>query len=178
MASEDNRIEIDIETDRDAGFVGDYLLYLLAAASDAASADFHAHVREQGLRVPEWRILACLCDEDGQMVTQLAQLALMEQSHLTKIVDQMATKGLVKRRSDERDRRRVRVYLTAAGRVLGTGLVKKAREHEMSIVSRLGATDAARLKAALKDIHAICRGGDDAAGRASSAPAELEASLS
>ena len=43
-------------------FVPGYLLYLLAAASDAASAQFHAHVRTEGLRVPEWRVLACLND--------------------------------------------------------------------------------------------------------------------
>ena len=32
------------------GFVSDYLLYLLAAASDAASDQFHEKVRAAGLR--------------------------------------------------------------------------------------------------------------------------------
>ncbi|WP_157019078.1 MarR family winged helix-turn-helix transcriptional regulator [Mesorhizobium xinjiangense] len=137
------------------GFVADYLLFLLAAASDAASEDFHAQVRAQGLRVPEWRILACLSDEDGQMITQLAQLALMEQSHLTKIIDQMATKSLVTRRSDAKDRRRVRVYLTGAGRKQGADLVAAARAHEMSIIERLPPGEAATLKEGLKRINAL-----------------------
>ncbi|WP_295812048.1 MarR family winged helix-turn-helix transcriptional regulator [uncultured Nitratireductor sp.] len=171
MAKDEDRIEIDDNT----GFVGDYLLYLLAAASDAASADFHAHVREQGLRVPEWRILACLSDEDGQMVTQLAQLALIEQSHLTKIVDQMAAKGLVKRRSDERDRRRVRVFLTAAGRALGARLVDQARAHEHAIIARLRPGEAALLKDALKHIHALYRAGSRVSAAPAAAPVELEA---
>ncbi|MCR4264590.1 MarR family winged helix-turn-helix transcriptional regulator [Nitratireductor sp. ZSWI3] len=141
------------------GFVGGYLLYLLAAASDAASADFHARVRARGLKAPEWRILACLSDEDGQMVTQLAQLSLIEQSHLTKIVDQMAVKGLVKRRSDARDRRRVRVYLTDSGRLLGAELVEAARAHERSIVRQMRPGEAALLKEALKHIHALYRAG-------------------
>ena len=33
-----------------APFVPNYLLYLLAAASEAASARFHSHVRTRGLR--------------------------------------------------------------------------------------------------------------------------------
>ncbi|MHA7885507.1 MarR family winged helix-turn-helix transcriptional regulator [Nitratireductor rhodophyticola] len=170
MAKDEDRIEID----RNAGFVGDYLLYLLAAASDAASADFHAHVREQGLRVPEWRILACLCDEDGQMVTQLAQLALMEQSHLTKIVDHMALKGLVKRRSDERDRRRVRVFLTPAGRALGGRLVDEAQAHERAIIARLRPGEAALLKDALRHIHALYRAGSSVAPAPVAGPVKLE----
>lgn len=170
MAKDEDRIEID----RNAGFVGDYLLYLLAAASDAASADFHAHVREQGLRVPEWRILACLSDEDGQMVTQLAQLALMEQSHLTKIVDHMALKGLVKRRSDERDRRRVRVFLTPAGRALGGRLVDEAQAHERAIIARLRPGEAALLKDALRHIHALYRAGSSVAPAPVAGPVKLE----
>ncbi len=49
-------------------FVSSYLLYLLAASSEAASHQFHLRVRELGLRVPEWRVLACLYDQDGLMI--------------------------------------------------------------------------------------------------------------
>ena len=82
----------------DERFVSNYLLYLLAAASDAASAQFHERVREQGLRVPEWRVLACLVDNDGEMITRLAEFSLIEQSRLTRIIDQMDDKGWVTRR--------------------------------------------------------------------------------
>lgn len=145
----------EIEEPETEGFVADYLLYLLAAASDAASGDFHAHVREHGLRVPEWRVLACLSDRDGQMITQLAQLALMEQSRLTKIIDQMVVSGWVTRRDDKRDRRRVRVYLTENGRRLAEKLVADARAHERRICEQLPAGDAALLKEALRHIKRL-----------------------
>ncbi|MCY0154110.1 MarR family winged helix-turn-helix transcriptional regulator [Hoeflea alexandrii] len=98
--------------DPKAPFVPNYLLYLLAAASEAASARFHSHVRTRGLRVPEWRVMACLTDTDGSMVTELARYAMIEQSRLTKIIIQMDARGLVTRRSDPTDGRRVRVFLT------------------------------------------------------------------
>lgn len=130
-------------------FVSSYLLYLLAAASEAASAQFHDHVRTHGLRVPEWRVLACLHDRDGAMVTRLAGYALIEQSRLTKIIGQMADRGLVTRRGDAQDRRRVRVYLTDAGRELADRLVEDARRHEAELMHLLQGGDAARIKHAL-----------------------------
>ena len=136
----------------ESGFVSDYLLYLLAAASDGASAQFHAQVRKAGLRVPEWRVLACLHDRDGEMITQLARFALVEQSRLTRIIIQMEERGLVLRQSDPKDGRRVRVFLTTQGRTLTQQLVPQANAHEASLLARLSAEDAARLKPIL---HAL-----------------------
>lgn len=130
-------------------FVSSYLLYLLAASSEAASHQFHARVREMGLRVPEWRVLACLFDQDGLMITQLARFSLMEQSRMTRIVDQMEKRGLVARKSDEGDGRRVRVYLTADGQSLSADLVEEAQDHETRLLSALSPADAERIKPSL-----------------------------
>lgn len=140
------------DAEKPAGFVGDYLLYLLAAASEAASAEFHAHVRDQGLRVPEWRVLASLHDSDGAMITTLAKLALAEQSRLTKIIDQMAAKGLVTRKGDDADRRRVRVWITEAGRTIASRLIEDARAHEARLLDALEGSDGARIKPALRSL--------------------------
>ncbi|MEX0280575.1 MAG: MarR family winged helix-turn-helix transcriptional regulator [Arenibacterium sp.] len=134
------------------GFVSDYLLYLLAAASDAASDQFHEKVRAAGLRVPEWRVLACLYDRDGPMITRLAGCALVEQSRLTRIIAQMDARGLVTRRGDPIDRRRVRVYLSDAGRDLAARLVPEAQAHEAQLLQSLQGSDGARLKPALRSL--------------------------
>ncbi len=141
-----------IMSDDKTGFVSSYLLYLLAAASEGASAEFHAKVRDQGLRVPEWRVLAILVEQDGAMITRLAKFALMEQSRLTRIIDQMIDKGLVRRAPDEDDGRRVRIWLTAEGRRRAEALVDDARGHEADILSSLSPSEAERLKPALKSL--------------------------
>lgn len=138
--------------DPPTGFVGDYLLYLLAAASDAASAQFHAQVLKAGLRVPEWRILACLYDADGAMITQLARIALVEQSRLTRIIMQMDKRGLVHRKSDPMDGRRVRVYLSDEGRALVNQLVPEARRHEAQLLATLKGGNGQDLKQALQSL--------------------------
>lgn len=131
-------------------FVADYLLYLLAAASEGASAQFHAEVRKSGLRVPEWRVLACLHDRDGAMITQLARIALVEQSRLTRIIVQMEERGLLRRQSDPKDGRRVRVFLTLTGRELTARLVPKAQAHEQALLAELSNADGAKLKPVLR----------------------------
>ena len=147
-----------VKHDEDPGqFVPGYLLYLLAAASDATSAQFHSRVREYGLRVPEWRVLACLSDQNGEMITRLAEFALIEQSRLTRIIDQMDSKGWVVRKADREDGRRVRVYLTPRGRKLARALVAEARQHEAELLATLGGIDAVQIKQVLRALIATGR---------------------
>lgn len=146
-------------------FVSSYLLYLLAASSEKASAQFHAVVRQKGLRVPEWRVLACLHDAEGLMVTRLADLCLMEQSRMTRIIDQMDRRGLLQRAPDAQDRRKVRVSLSPEGRRLADELVEIARAHEARLLSVFEDTDAARIKPVLQALlHELGEAEPDAVG--------------
>lgn len=135
-------------------FLPDYLLFLLASLSVRASEGFHAIARAEGLKVPEWRALAVLHDSDGQMITRLAALALMEQSRMTRVIERMETRGLVRRAGDARDRRRVRVMLTESGRALAAAMVARARAHEAGILATLPAAQRSQLKPALRGLLA------------------------
>lgn len=144
-----DRMKHTSDTPRET-FVPNYLLYLLAAASEAASARFHAHVRTRGLRVPEWRVLACLTDWDGSMVTELARYAMIEQSRLTKIIIQMDKRGLVRRGNDPKDGRRVRIYLTDAGREIAQELVADAKTNEVELLATLQGSAGEEIKHTLR----------------------------
>jgi DNA-binding MarR family transcriptional regulator len=104
--------------------------------------------------VPEWRVLAILVEQDGAMITRLAKFALMEQSRLTRIIDQMIDKGFVERAADKDDGRRVRIWLTAEGRRRAEVLVGEARGHEADVLASLPAAEAERLKPALQSLIA------------------------
>jgi DNA-binding MarR family transcriptional regulator len=83
------------------------------------------------------------------MVTELADLALLEQSRMTKIIDQMDARDLVMRQPDPHDRRRVHISLTVEGRAIALSLVNKAKDHEAELMASLADTDAARIKPVL-----------------------------
>lgn len=132
------------------GFVFDYLAYLLAAASERTSAQFHEVVRASGLRVPEWRVLASLASLDELTVSELARITLYDQPRLTKILNQMVADGLVLRAGDPLDRRRVVISMTPAGRARVSPLVRAAIFHEERILAELSARERAALKMILK----------------------------
>lgn len=131
------------------GFVEDYLLYLLARASQQASAQFHAVVKSRGLSVPEWRVLGALWSRPTT-IGALAEVTLYQQPTLTKVIDRMERDGLVARRTDAADGRRTLVDLTAAGRGTAAALVPMARDHERSVLRGYAPAEAAALKRALR----------------------------
>jgi len=132
-------------------FVEDYLLYLLARASHVASAEFHARLKERGVPVPVWRVVATLHGaEDGETVGALAASCLMQQPTMTKLLDRMEQDGLVARR---REGRQTRILLTREGEALATDLIAEARTHEAALLARQ-AEDAPAIKALLRGIIA------------------------
>ncbi len=135
-------------------FVDDYLLYLLARASNDVSAQFHAQLRELGLQVPEWRVLATLSDGDGRRLGELAAITLQHQPTMTKIVDRMEKSGLVVRRPGPSDRREVRIHITADGRDRVATALHRAKAHEAEVLADYDAAEKERLKDMLRTLIA------------------------
>jgi DNA-binding MarR family transcriptional regulator len=118
-------------------FAQSYLSYLLARASHIVASGFHKKLKTWKLTVPEYRVLACLMGAEGLGVGDLAAMAIMEQSRMTKILDRMQKQGLVERRSDARDKRRVLIHLTDQGRKRAEPVLRAAKEHEADMLAPL-----------------------------------------
>ncbi len=73
-------------------------------------------LRDYGLRVPEWRALAALHAREGCTMSELAELATIDRTTLTRTIDRMEDAGWLSRRADEADMRVTRLALSAAGR--------------------------------------------------------------
>jgi DNA-binding MarR family transcriptional regulator len=131
-------------------FVNDYLLYLLARASSEVSAQFHQRLKTHGLQVAEWRVLASLSDGDGMTIGELAARALQRQPTMTKIITRMADAGLVERRPDASDRRKVRIFITGDGRRRVDDALADAKAHEQEVLADYSPTEAAQMKLMLR----------------------------
>ncbi len=84
------------------------------AISEAAGVAFQRH----GIHAGQEFILRCLWDEDGLAPGEIAHRLELATSTVTKATARMQTAGLVIRRTDLKDRRLVRLFLTKRGRVL------------------------------------------------------------
>jgi len=142
----------------DGRFVDGYLAALLAQASQLISSEFHEVVRRHGLSVSEWRVLASLEGSDGIPIGQLAQLALLKQPTMTRMLDRMEARGEVARFAHAGDRRVTLVRITPAGHRTVSRLIALAREHEARVVEPFGARRAEDLKATLRRIIELHRG--------------------
>jgi DNA-binding MarR family transcriptional regulator len=67
-------------------------------------------------RLDEWAVLTVLSDDVGHPMSQIAELTHTPPPTMTKLVDRMVASGLVYRRTDTVDRRRVFALSTARGR--------------------------------------------------------------
>lgn len=69
-----------------------------------------------GLHHREWRMLAILSDTGAIGVNQLAEQAAIERSTISKMIDRLEARGLVRRASARADKRSSLVVLTPKGR--------------------------------------------------------------
>ena len=129
-------------------------------AADAAVALGRAAYRverriDEVVRPPDgpgldaWRVLHLLADDAGHPMSEIAAHAMVPAPTLTKIVDRLADRGLVYRRADDADRRRVLVLLSGRGRTLHDELAPRVAAVERAVHEALGA-DAATVLAALE----------------------------
>jgi DNA-binding MarR family transcriptional regulator len=137
-------------------FADSYLAALLAQASHLISAEFHAIVREHGVSVSEWRILASLSSGAPVSIGHLAQITLSKQPTLTRALHRMERRGQVLRLPNRGDRRVTLVRATPKGRRTVATLIRLAREHERRVLRPFGLDRAEALKAVLRgmiDLH-------------------------
>uniref|UniRef100_A0A832H1B0 MarR family transcriptional regulator n=1 Tax=Oscillatoriales cyanobacterium SpSt-402 TaxID=2282168 RepID=A0A832H1B0_9CYAN len=74
-----------------------------------------AHVRQLGLTLPQFDVIATLGSTSGMMMSQLAEKTLVTKGTLTGIVDRLEQKGLVRREVPPENRRCFIIVLTPKG---------------------------------------------------------------
>jgi len=81
---------------------------------------YNAELRDEtialGLTTPKMRALAVLTVMDGLLMRDLAVYAVIEQSTLSRAVDQLEADALVRREPDAQDNRATRIVITQDGR--------------------------------------------------------------
>jgi DNA-binding MarR family transcriptional regulator len=109
-------------------------------------------LRIYGVTVPRWRVLVTLMARDGRTIGDLAEVTIISQPVLSRIIDQMERDSLVTRRTSQRDSRVVEVYLTPRGRGLYAKIAPVAARHAQQTVKSLSPTQQKELLAMLRII--------------------------
>ena len=131
-----------------------YLPYLLNRAGARLAASFEKDVRPLGASLQAWRVLAALRERDGRRMGDLSETTAIEVSTLTRLVDGMERRGLVKRRRDPGDARVVLLHVAPAGRRLTGRLLPIAERYERVALEGFSAGEAETLRRALRRLYA------------------------
>ncbi|GAY14261.1 MarR family winged helix-turn-helix transcriptional regulator [Mycobacterium sp. shizuoka-1] len=92
--------------------------------------------------VEGWRVLGALRTGDGFTMSDISAAMSIPPPTLTRIVDKLVDGGLVLRRVDATDRRRVLVHLSARGKAKVRKLTKQESGLKAALVDELGEENA------------------------------------
>jgi MarR family transcriptional regulator, 2-MHQ and catechol-resistance regulon repressor len=119
-----------------------------------------AHIRELDLTPPQFDIIATLGNTPGMTSKCLGEKTLITKGTLTGVVDRLIVKGMVRRVQCEHDGRSQIVQLTEKGVALFDEVFPAHVAYMDKVFAGLKAEDAARIQAALCDLHGVFDAGN------------------
>ena len=107
-----------------------FMPYLIAKLAWALNADLIEKLRQEGINIARWRILAVLAMGDGITISEIIDRAMMQQSALSRVLMTMEEEDYVRRVPRRDDGRYVDVFLTERGRALFNRLDAVVRQRQ------------------------------------------------
>lgn len=131
-----------------------YRFAILSAHSMRCTADL---CRKLGLTTARWRTLALIGRYQPIHPSNIAERTSVDPDKVTRAVDRLVRKGLVARKADSVDRRRIVLSLTARGRRVYGEIDAVRRIVEERFLSVLSKSELVRFNATLEKLEAQAR---------------------
>lgn len=125
----------------------------LLRARESVMARLRPILREHDVTEQQWRALRTLAEVGEVEVTALADLICLLPSSLSRILRDLAARGLIQRRTSEEDMRRGLVSILPAGQALIRRVTPSAAKANAEIEELFGS---ARLKVLKAELNALC----------------------
>jgi len=127
---------------------------------------------DQSLTVPQMRVLTIISRYGPMNLSEVASHLGVHPSNATRICNRLVEIGLVDRKEDPDDRRRLVLSLTAAGSRLWNGLTDRRRQSIELVVRKMAPSERAELAAGMA---AMSQAAEAVTDHADSAPAGARA---
>jgi DNA-binding MarR family transcriptional regulator len=123
----------------------DFPPYLLNRIVNRLNTNLSENLKDIGITIQQYRILAVLMAGNHRTVSELAVYTVTEQSTLSKMLDRMEEAGLVERQADSGDGRVVNISITEAGYDAYAQILPIAWRHYRRALHGVSDTDEAML---------------------------------
>lgn len=101
----------------------------------------------------QWAVMSYLHKEDGLFQKQIADYLYKDKPTVTRILDLLEKRNLIIRISDEKDRRKFKIYLTQDGKDTVKQLIPIAEKVQETIEENISGTEKDTLKSILEKIY-------------------------
>lgn len=119
---------------------------------------------KSGKKIVEWPIssaqlkaLSAFHEDREYSMGELSRNALVTMPSMTEMVDRLEAEGVLERVRDSRDRRVVKVHLTAKGKQLHKSFIDGRKQDMFKVFGRLDRMDRDELVQALKKVSTILK---------------------
>lgn len=110
------RVRADGEADRDRLVLDRFLPYRLSVLANTVSRSIaRLYADRFGITIPEWRVLAILGDSGPGTSAEIRDRTAMDKVQVSRAIQRLLAARLVSRRTDQADRRRATITMTAKG---------------------------------------------------------------
>lgn len=124
----------------------------LMLAREAVMQRFRPHLNAYGLTDQQWRIIRALNEVTELEIVELGKRCCLHAASLSRILPNMEQGGLLSRRANKDDQRRVIVSLTAKGRRLFETVAPESEAIYAALAREIGAQKLEQIYALLDDV--------------------------
>ena len=128
--------------------------YKIELCSRLMSNKLNQKFKQQGYPVTaeQWAIINYLLVEDGLSQKRLSQLVKKDHTSVSRLLNNLIKNGVVKRVTDQSDRRTNLIYLTTLGRQLQSNLTEQLQKHLENAVEGIDPNEIKMLSITLDNI--------------------------
>ena len=111
----------------------------LMRARELVMQHFRPHLHEHELTDQQWRIIRALAEAEAVEIGDLSERCCIHSASLSRILPKLEAAGLLSRRHNNADKRRVMISITSQGRRLFASIAPDSEASYAAIARKLGA---------------------------------------
>ena len=123
--------------------------YLIGGAGSALRGGLERELKPLGISAAQWPILEAASRGEATTLTELTRIIPIDAASISRQIEKLRAKGLISRRRSARDRRSVRLELTAAGKALVPQLAERVEANNQRFLAGISQEEQALLKSLL-----------------------------
>ncbi len=129
------------------------IVFLLAKANQKAQKNLKKRIKAMGLTPVQGLVLGVIYEENGLKASDIGQRLTLDNATISGVLNRLMDQGWITRRSDEKDRRVQRIFLTSqADDTLKNRLFKIRVDANKETLNKLSHEERTLLKRLLRDL--------------------------